>query len=77
MIIPPERLSADVLRAIIEEYVTSEGTEYGEDDVPLDRKVAEVRAQIDRGEVEIVFDPKTNGVDLRPSAARGVRGERR
>lgn len=66
MEIPFDQLSSEVLTAIIEEYVTREGTEYGERPVPLATKVEQVAAQIRRGEVIIDFDPQTETVDLRP-----------
>lgn len=65
MQIPPERLSAAALRGIIEEFITREGTEYGAREVSLETKVAQIAAQIQRGEVVIEFDPVTDTVDLR------------
>ena len=65
MDIPPEELSDAALRGIIEEFITREGTEYGASEVPLETKVAEVVAQIRRGEVIIDFDPITDTVDIR------------
>ena len=56
MIIPPEALSADALVGLISEFVLREGTEYGTTDVSLETKVAQVRRQIDDGDVVIVFD---------------------
>jgi uncharacterized protein YheU (UPF0270 family) len=66
MEIPPEEISAAALRGIIEEFITREGTEYGAREVPLATKVAEVAAQIRRGDVVIDFDPITDTVDIRP-----------
>lgn len=65
MDIPPEELSDDALRGIIEEFITREGTEYGASEVSLETKVAQVAAQIRRGDVIIDFDPITDTVDLR------------
>ena len=65
MEIPPDALSAAALRGIIEEFITREGTEYGASEVPLETKVAQVIAQIRRGEVIIDFDPFTETVDIR------------
>ena len=53
-----------------------EGTEYGERDVSLDHKVAQVTRQLQRGEAQIVFDPETQTIDIlvvtggRPSVRR-------
>ena len=62
--IPHTELSADALRGVVEAFVLREGTEYGERDVPLDRKVADILRQLDRGEAQIVFDPNTESVDI-------------
>ena len=66
MEIPLERLAADTLRAIVEEFVTREGTDYGERVHTLDEKVADVLAQLERGEVRVLFDPATETVTLAP-----------
>lgn len=63
MIIPHEQLSADALRGLMEEFITREGTDYGWE-TSLERKVEQVRAQIERGDVVIVFDPATETVSL-------------
>lgn len=66
MIIPHQQLSADALQGLIEEFITREGTDYGQDEISLDRKVAQVRRQIDAGDVVIVFDAATESVTLLP-----------
>jgi len=55
------QLSAEALRGLVEEYVSREGTDYGEGnrdsrDWTLDDKVAQVMRQLDAGEARIVFD---------------------
>lgn len=62
--IPWQDINADTLDALIEEFVTREGTEYGEQDVSLARKVAQVRAQLARNDVVIVFDELSESVNL-------------
>jgi uncharacterized protein YheU (UPF0270 family) len=62
--IPHDQLSANALRGVIESFVLREGTEYGERDVSLDTKVAQVLRQIERGEAQIVFDPNTESIDV-------------
>jgi uncharacterized protein len=62
--IPYTELSADALRGVIESFVLREGTEYGERDVPLERKVADVLRQLENGDAQIVFDPNTESVDI-------------
>jgi uncharacterized protein YheU (UPF0270 family) len=64
VVVPWDRVSVAAQRSIIEEFVTREGTEYGPSDVPLEDKVAQVRRQIERGEVVVLFDLKSETVNL-------------
>lgn len=68
LVVPYGELSEDALNGVLEEFVLREGTEYGDADVPLRTKVAQVRLQLQRREAEIVFDAKTATVSvvLRP-----------
>ncbi|MYM61980.1 YheU family protein [Pseudomaricurvus sp. HS19] len=56
MEIPWQRLSPEALRGLMEEFITREGTDYGESEVELEEKVLQVERQIRAGEVVIVFD---------------------
>ena len=62
--VPYRELTPDTLRGVIESFVLREGTEYGERDVALEVKVAQVMRQLDRGEVKILFDPASESVDI-------------
>ncbi len=62
--IPAERLSADILRAVIEEFILREGTDYGACEVSLESKIDQVKGQLSRGEVLITFDPATENCNL-------------
>jgi uncharacterized protein YheU (UPF0270 family) len=64
MIIPHEQLSADALRGLIEEFITRDGTDYGEHEISLEQKVQQVERQIARGDVVIIFDIATESVSL-------------
>jgi uncharacterized protein YheU (UPF0270 family) len=44
--------------------VLREGTDYGEREFSLEQKVAQVRAQLERGRARIVFDPESNSVTI-------------
>lgn len=55
--VPYERLSADALDAIVEEFVTREGTDYGDYDYSLADKKRHVLSQLQRGEAALLFDP--------------------
>ena len=49
---------------MIESFVLREGTDYGEREHSLEQKVAQVRAQLERGQARILFDPESNTVTL-------------
>jgi uncharacterized protein len=59
MQIPYERLSQEVLRGIVEEYITREGTDYGLRAYTLEEKVEQVYRALKSGDAKIVFDPET------------------
>lgn len=56
LIIPPEQLSADALQGVIEEFITREGTDYGDVEWSLADKVKQVLAQLRTGNAQIIFD---------------------
>lgn len=64
MIIPYQSLSSDLLRAITEEFISREGTDYGEQELSLEQKVQSLLPQIQAGHVLIVFDEVTESVQL-------------
>lgn len=64
IVVPPDRLSPEALRGVIVEFVTREGTDYGHDETSLDTKIAQVRRQLDKGEVVLLFDTKTETINL-------------
>jgi uncharacterized protein YheU (UPF0270 family) len=57
--VPYSALSADALRAVVEEFVSRDGTDYGISERSLDEKVRDVLRQLERGEAAIMFDPET------------------
>lgn len=57
--IPPEQLSPETLRSLVEEFVTREGTDYGQVERNLAEKVEDVLRQLRSGEARILFDPET------------------
>ncbi|MDQ8186780.1 YheU family protein [Pelagicoccus sp. SDUM812002] len=59
MEIPHNKLEPEILRAVIGEFVTREGTEYGDRFFSLDEKIAAVRAQLEDGSARIVFDTES------------------
>lgn len=68
--IPHSELTPQTLARVIESFVLREGTDYGDAEYSLAQKVAHVRGQLDRGDAEIFFDPKTETIDIRPANRR-------
>jgi uncharacterized protein len=64
LVIPHTELSAEALRSVVESFVLREGTDYGEREISLDRKVAQVLRQLERGEARIIFDAELETVDI-------------
>jgi len=57
--IPYDQLSPEALHGVIEEFVTRDGTDYGEVEISLETKMAQVMAQLKSGKAVIVFDQAT------------------
>ena len=66
--IPYDQLSPKALQGVIEEFVTRDGTDYGEVEVPLETKISQVLEQIKSGKAVIVFDQKTETCTILNSA---------
>ena len=64
MQIPHTALDADTLRALLEEFVSREGTDYGKRVFSLDEKVQHVQRQLDKGQAFIVYDPRSESCHI-------------
>jgi uncharacterized protein len=62
--IPPDALSPQALIGLVEEFITREGTDYGERVHTLDEKRNSVMRLIEKGEVAILFDPPSQTTTL-------------
>lgn len=54
--IPYQQLSEQALQGLVEEFITREGTDYGEIELSLDEKVARVMKQLRCGDILIAYD---------------------
>jgi len=59
MIVPWQALAPETLDNLIEEYVTRDGTDYGELEVSLERRVRQIRAKLQSGEAVLLFSEST------------------
>jgi len=76
--IPPERVPPETLAALLEEYASRDGTDYGEREVPLAEKCAALSRQLASGELQLLFDVDSENWDLLPrDRARDLLGDPR
>tara|TARA_Y100000766_G_C18792186_1_gene548791 strand:+ start:775 stop:981 length:207 start_codon:yes stop_codon:yes gene_type:complete len=64
MEIPYNQLSKHTLLAVIEEFISREGTDYGHKEYTLDEKVEKVKSQLVKGEIKLLFDSETSSCNL-------------
>ena len=66
MIIPHERLAPETLQSLLESFICREGTDYGSNELSLQTKVDHLKQQVIANEVVIVFDDKSESINLLP-----------
>ncbi|NQX89833.1 MAG: YheU family protein [Halioglobus sp.] len=62
--VPPKRLPREVLLALLEEYTSRDGTDYGIRELTQNEKVAALNRQLDRGDVYLLYDADSEEWDL-------------
>jgi uncharacterized protein YheU (UPF0270 family) len=72
MRIPTELLSPKALPAVVEEFVTRDGT----DDSSVERRIETVIRQLDAGIVELHFDDKTETCTIVPAHEKPTASDR-
>ena len=74
--IPPERVPPETLAALLEEYASRDGTDYGEREVSLPEKREDLARQLAAGELQLLFDTDSESWDLVPRGqVRALLGE--
>ncbi len=68
VMVPPQRLQADVLQALLEEFANRDGTDYGERELTAKEKVGRLQCQLDAGDLHILYDIDSEQWDLVPQA---------
>lgn len=68
MIIPYQELSPDALQALVEEFVTRNGTDYGNCETSLTEKVQQVVQQLEKGEAVIIYDTAMESCNITTAA---------
>lgn len=63
MLIPFEQIEADTLTRLIEDFVTRDGTDNG-DETPLNTRIERVRKALDKKHAVILFDVESQQCQL-------------
>jgi len=62
--VPTNSLDAQTLQALLAEYASRDGTDYGEREFTLDEKINQLRQQLDTRQLTIVYDADSQAWDL-------------
>ena len=62
--VPYDQLSPEILEAVIEEFITREGTDYGKAEVPFEQKIERVKRRLETGKALIVFDESMQSCNI-------------
>ncbi len=69
VIIPYNRLDPETLQSLVEDFVTRDGTDYGEVEVSLKTRVEQIMDQLRTGKAVVVFDPVTETANIMDASA--------
>lgn len=64
--VPLQALQSDILQALLEEFASRDGTDYGERELTLAQKVGDLDGQLRRGDLLILYDTESENWDLLP-----------
>ena len=70
MEIPYQALNPQTLTNLIEELVTRDGTDYGDSEVSLAEKIAQVKAKLISGEAVIRYDEQLEACEIELNASQ-------
>lgn len=62
--VPYDQIDPETLRALVEEYITRDGTFYGNKEMPMDQKIDMVIDQLKSGEATITWDLSLQSGDI-------------
>ena len=68
MIIPYQQINPETLHSLLEEHALREGTDYGENEVSISTKIAQLRRQLEQGDIVLVYSELHETVNLLPKS---------
>lgn len=63
-IIPVNRLSHEALQGVIEEFISREGTDYGETEVSPEKSFKQVKHKLEKGLAVLIYDDETETTNI-------------
>ena len=63
-IVPVNRLSREALQGVIEEFISRDGTDYGQREAPVETKFSQVKRQLEQGLAVLIFDDETETTNI-------------
>jgi hypothetical protein len=66
-IIPIDRLSPEALQGVIEEFISREGTDYGEIEASPETSFRQVKQRLEKGLAVLIFDDETETTNIFPA----------
>jgi uncharacterized protein YheU (UPF0270 family) len=63
-IIPVDKLSPQALQGVIEEFISRDGTDYAEKEVPMETKFRHVKYKLESGSAVLIFDDETETTNI-------------
>ncbi len=67
MQIPIDSLTPEILRRVVEEYVSRDGTDWSE----MDARIDQVLESLEASRAALHFDPETESTNILPTEGRG------
>jgi uncharacterized protein YheU (UPF0270 family) len=62
--IPVNRLSPEALQGVIEEFISREGTDYGEVEASRETKFRQAKYRLETGSAVLIFDDETETTNI-------------
>ena len=63
-VIPIDRLDAEILQGVIEEFISRQGTDYGEIEASRETSIRQVKRKLEKGLAVLVFDDETETTNI-------------
>jgi uncharacterized protein len=63
-IIPVEKLSAEALEGVVKEFISRDGTDYGEVEAAMETKVRQVKQKLEKGLAVLIYDDEMETTNI-------------